>query len=108
MPVTGLRKYLNAASQLFEQATSRSKLLSIRILQDDSEGRVIVADWKMKGVLRLPWKPRLPTWTGTTYYYIDDTGLIYKHTETWDMSVVEAFVKTLMPSLANLLWSHAH
>jgi len=98
--VRGLRKYLNAASQLFDQRKSRSKLLALEVVKDD----VIVARWRMNGILRLPWRPELPTWTGTTTYYRDSSGLIYKHEETWDMTVFQAFLRTFLPSLARRIW----
>ena len=99
MPVKGLRKYLNAASQLFDQRTSRAELIALQI-QDD----VIVAQWRMKGVLRLPWRPAVPTWTGSTTYHTDEDGLIYRHVETWDKSVIQAFLQTLWPELADRIW----
>lgn len=115
MPVRGLRKYLNAASQLFEHSKSRSELLSLEILSIDEgdvnnfykskDNAVIVARWKMQGVLRLPWKPAVPEWTGTTTYYIDQDGLIYRHEETWDKSVLRAFLETLCPVVANRIWA---
>jgi hypothetical protein len=100
MPVKGLRKYLNAASQLFDQRKSFSELLSLEV-----QGDVIVADWKMSGVLMLPWHPLLPEWTGRTTYHLDDLGLVWKHEETWDMSVTQAFLRTLWPQLAEQIWS---
>ena len=106
MPVRGLRKYLNAASQLFDHKTSRAELLSIDIVDaanapasttDDnsnsgfnalmrsaaasssssqpSQQRTIVARWKLQGVLHLPWKPKLPVWTGSTTYHFDEQGM---------------------------------
>jgi hypothetical protein len=99
MPVRGLRKYLNAASQLFDQRQSRSELLDLKI-----KSGVIVARWRMKGILRLPWRPAVPEWTGTTTYYTDDDGLIYKHKETWDVSVIQAFLQTLWPALAERIY----
>jgi Uncharacterized conserved protein (DUF2358) len=99
MPVRGLRKYLNAASQLFDQQHSRSELLSLDVVD-----RVIVARWRMKGVLRLPWRPAVPEWTGTTTYFTDDDGLIYRHEETWDKSVLQAFLQTLCPQVADRIW----
>ena len=101
MPVRGLRKYLNAASQLFETRSSTAVLLD---LQHDKETDLITAKWKMQGVLRLPWKPALPEWHGTTTYHRDDEGLIYRHSETWELSVAEAFLKTLWPTLADRIW----
>ena len=92
MPVKGLRKYLNAASQLFDQKTSRAELLSLQIEND-----VIVARWRFNGNLRLPWRPRMPEVVGKTVYHTDPTGLIYKHEESWDMSAYEAFFWTMVP-----------
>ena len=104
MPVKGLRKYLNAASQLFDQRQSRSELLSLEI--DPADQVTIVAQWRMHGILRLPWKPLLPAWTGTTRYHRDESGLIYLHRETWDMSVFQAFLRTFWPALAQRIWCH--
>jgi len=104
LPVRGLRKYLNAASQLFDHQQSRSELLSLRVVEDDAS---IVATWKMKGVLRLPWRPSVPTWTGSTTYYTDEDGLIYRHIETWDKSVMQAFLQTLWPEVADRIWERA-
>lgn len=96
MPIRGLRKYLKVASQLFDQAKSRSELLSLEIVDN-----LIVAKWRLNGILRLPWRPTLPEVTGTTTYYRDEQGLIYRHKETWDISVAQAFFKTLWPDLAD-------
>lgn len=104
MPVHGLRKYLNAASQLFDHKTSFSELLTLEVVDD----RTLFAKWQMRGILRLPWKPELPQWTGTTTYHLDDDGLIYLHEETWDMSVPEAFLKTLLPDVAKVVWPENH
>ena len=101
MPVKGLRKYLNAASQLFETKSSVAELLH---MEHDPETDLITAKWRMKGVLRLPWRPALPEWTGTTTYHRDEEGLIYRHTETWDLSVTQAFLKTMWPELSRRIW----
>jgi len=122
MPVRGLRKYVNAASQLFDRSKSRAELMSLEIVtvavpsshdNDNNnhnnhapvvEEQVVVAKWRMNGVLRLPWKPNLPEWTGSTTYHFDDDGLIYRHEETWDMSVWQAFLETFAPDLAHRVW----
>lgn len=42
----------------------------------------------------LPIKP----YTGTTVYTVDESsGKITAHTETWDISALDAFVSTLVP-----------
>jgi Uncharacterized conserved protein (DUF2358) len=122
MPIRGLRKYLDVARQLFDQNASRSELLSLEIMDDVDDNNnnnnensnnnnsspksnnTIVARWKMNGILRLPWHPRLPEWTGQTTYHFDNDGLVYLHTETWDLSVAQAFVSTLLPEVAQRLW----
>lgn len=101
MPVKGLRKFLNAASQLFEYSSSRAELHSLRVVNP----KLLVADWRMEGVLRLPWHPLLPEWGGTTYYHLDDDNLIYLHEETWDMSVAEAFIRTFSPQIGERIWN---
>jgi hypothetical protein len=121
MPVRGVRKYLNAASQLFDVKTSTAELLSLEIGGDDDENEnrhhrggkhkrskaTIVARWKLKGVLHLPWHPSLPIWTGTTTYHLDDEHMVYRHEEHWDISVVRAFTQTLWPEVGNFLWKTA-
>jgi len=100
MPVYGLRKYMNAASQLFDYKQSYATLES---LEETSNSNIFVANWKMKGVLSLPWKPTLPEWNGVTYYYLDDNNLIYKHEEHWpNTTVFEAFLQTILPSPVNI------
>jgi hypothetical protein len=102
MPVTGLRKYMNAASQLFDQKQSWSKLVSLEQQRkksgSDDGDVVIVAHWQFSGILRLPWKPLLPLVNGSTTYHLDaTTGLVVRHVETWDMSATEAFLRTFFP-----------
>lgn len=89
MPVRGLRKFRGAASQLFDRSKSRAELLSFEV-----DGDVVVAHWRMNGVLRLPFRPRMPEVIGTTTYHLDEHSLIYKHQETWQISATEAFCKT--------------
>jgi hypothetical protein len=100
MPVRGLRKYLNAASQLFDHTSSTAKLLDLKIVDE----RNIVVEWELEGVLHLPWHPKLPVWTGRTSYHFDEDSLIYLHEEVWDISVLRAFTETLLPEAASLIW----
>mmetsp|Transcript_4245 Transcript_4245/g.12191 ORF Transcript_4245/g.12191 Transcript_4245/m.12191 type:complete len:358 (+) Transcript_4245:90-1163(+) len=110
MPVRGVRKYLNAASQLFDTSKSSAELLDLYVGDDGSGsgergGETIVAHWKLQGVLHLPWHPSLPTWTGRTVYHLDEDRLIHRHEEHWDISVLQAFTQTLWPELGNRLWN---
>lgn len=43
----------------------------------------ILANWTVRGVLRLPWKPRL-FFNGYSTYKLDRDNLIYQHIDTWD------------------------
>jgi len=112
MPVRGVRKYLNAASQLFDTATSTAELLSLEIGPQPEPNKwgemktksTIIARWKLQGVLHLPWHPSLPVWTGRTTYHLDDEHMIYRHVEDWDISVLQAFTQTLWPEVGEVLW----
>lgn len=119
MPVKGLRKYLGAASNLFDSNKSSATLLDIQIIDVDVSphkaktrsrsrsqygNKVVEVKWTMEGVLMLPWRPRVKPWSGWTRYYLDDNGLIAYHEEGWDISVMEAFVGTVLPELGAKIW----
>jgi hypothetical protein len=104
MPVRGLRKYVNAASNLFDHASSTADLLSMNVEEAENGNSVILVEWRLQGVLHLPWHPKLPQWTGRTRYYFDESGLICRHEEEWDISVAQAFLETLLPDLARNIW----
>lgn len=44
---------------------------------------IILANWTVKGVLRLPWKARV-FFNGYSTYKLNQEGLIYEHIDTWD------------------------
>ena len=96
MPVSGLQKYVTSTSQLFDHRASRADLISLEICE---AARTVTIHWRLEGILNLPWHPKLKPWTGQTTYYIDDSGLIERHVELWDISVIDAFVSTLFPFL---------
>jgi Uncharacterized conserved protein (DUF2358) len=83
MPVRGVRKYINAASHLFDHKTSTAELLDLQLgsssttTSSSATTSTIVATWRLSGVLHLPWKPKLPTWTGTTTYHLDQDGAFF-------------------------------
>ena len=37
--------------------------------------------------------------TGNTKYHLDSNGLVERHVEQWDVSVLDAFLSTLLPGL---------
>jgi hypothetical protein len=107
MPVRGLRKYLAAASHLFEARKSFAKLHKLSIVDDDGGkfgNGVIEAHWELGGVLMLPWRPEVKPWSGWTRYHFDNDGLVAYHEEGWDISVIEAFIGTLFPELGEKIW----
>jgi len=116
MPVKGLRKYLGAASNLFDSGKSFATLLDIQIIdvgvgnnmqsktKSQYGNKVVEVKWRMEGVLMLPWRPRVKPWSGWTRYYLDENGLIAYHQEGWDISVLEAFVGTILPELGAKIW----
>ena len=101
MPVKGLRKYLDAASKLFDNRSSHAEFLGMEFNEND---RHIDIRWRLSGILMLPWHPSVKPWTGKTRYIIDEEGLIKSHIETWDISVIEAFICTLFPDLGEKIW----
>jgi hypothetical protein len=108
MPIHGLRKYVGVASHLFDYDTSRAILEELTMIPKDKDKHdSVIAKWTMSGTLRLPWRPSLPTFSGTTTYHIDEEGLIYCHEESWDCSVIRAFTHTLLPELAERIWKTA-
>lgn len=104
MPVKGLKKYLSSASQIFEFRSSRADLLRLEVVDvTDPLHSIIKAHWRIEGKLNLPWHPPVKPWTGSTTYYISPVGLVERHIETWDISVADAFLSTLFPTLGSKL-----
>ena len=99
MPIKGLRKYVGVAAHLFDVEQSRATLKSLDIVDN-----TLVARWQLRGILKLPWRPHLPTFSGATTYHFDEEGLVEKHEESWDMTVAHAFCHTLFPDLAKHIW----
>jgi hypothetical protein len=131
MPVKGLRKYLGAASHLFDASKSFATLMDVNIVQmemvshdndfddcyDNNHNdyknkkrtkQAIEVKWRIEGVLMLPWRPKVKPWSGWTRYHLDADNLIEYHQEGWDISVLEAFVGTMFPTLADKIWKTPH
>jgi hypothetical protein len=112
-PVRGLRKYLGAASNLFDSSKSFAALTESTVVNDYNKDdnastgcdkKAIQVRWKIEGVLMLPWHPKVKPWSGWTKYHLDDDGLIAHHEEGWDISVLEAFVGTIFPEIGDRIW----
>ncbi|MCT7964299.1 DUF2358 domain-containing protein [Laspinema sp. D1] len=56
---------------------------------------MILANWTVRGTLRLPWKADL-LFNGYSNYKLDETGLIYEHIDTWDREP-KAILKQFLP-----------
>ncbi|KAL7539103.1 hypothetical protein ACHAXR_009032 [Thalassiosira sp. AJA248-18] len=107
MPVRGLRKYLSAAAHLFDPRESNAEMLSIKNYDNAGEKGygMIEVKWRLGGVIQLPWHPKIEPWTGTTFYHLDEKGLIFLHQEEWDISVWRAFICTLYPQARGwMIW----
>ena len=60
--VQGWRAYTAAVANLFDPADSHADLISIRPTDDHT----IEMRWRLEGVLKLPGRPRIKPYTGTT------------------------------------------
>eukprot|EP00535_Pseudo-nitzschia_heimii_P006222 CAMPEP_0197187116 /NCGR_PEP_ID=MMETSP1423-20130617/15268_1 /TAXON_ID=476441 /ORGANISM="Pseudo-nitzschia heimii, Strain UNC1101" /LENGTH=395 /DNA_ID=CAMNT_0042638609 /DNA_START=111 /DNA_END=1298 /DNA_ORIENTATION=- len=100
LPLQGLRKYIGVTTNLFDYKTSHSKLKSLEQINRrdayNKEGEdldiVLKAEWRISLTMKLPWKPQLSEFSGSTLYFLDEDNLIYRHQETWDISVLDAFL----------------
>ncbi|MBD1896557.1 DUF2358 domain-containing protein [Coleofasciculus sp. FACHB-129] len=62
---------------------------------EQTDEDTIRANWTVRGVLRLPWKPRL-FFNGYSTYKLNKDGLIYNHIDTWDRKpseILKQFLK---------------
>ena len=93
MPVDGLEKYIEAISNLFEVRSSECELLDLQVVSP----HLLLSRWRLEAMLKLPWRPRIKAYTGTTLYELDADGLICRHTELWSISAADAFISTVLP-----------
>ncbi|MGF1534892.1 MAG: DUF2358 domain-containing protein [Elainellaceae cyanobacterium] len=49
---------------------------------------VILADWTVRGTLRVPWRAEV-FFNGQSTYSLNERGLIYRHEDTWDRKPTE-------------------
>ncbi|KAL3903154.1 MAG: hypothetical protein SGPRY_011791, partial [Prymnesium sp.] len=93
MPVRSLQRYSDALRGLFDPVQSKFELLELSACGRSS----FTASWRLEGALRVPGRPRIKPYLGTTLYELDEDGLICSHTETWSISAIDAFVSVLFP-----------
>ncbi|KAL1211655.1 hypothetical protein V5N11_023656 [Cardamine amara subsp. amara] len=56
---------------------------------ESSQRNYILATWKLRTYLKLPWKPLISI-NGSTVYDLDRDLKIVRHVESWDVSALEA------------------
>ncbi|HEY9811090.1 MAG TPA: DUF2358 domain-containing protein [Halomicronema sp.] len=56
---------------------------------------IIIAQWTVRGVLRLPWKAQL-FFNGDSTYKLNQNSLIYEHIDQWDRTPAE-ILKQFLP-----------
>lgn len=64
----------------------------------DSDAEIIVAYWKLRTSLKLPWQPLISV-DGKTVYDLDEKLKIVKHVESWNISALEAVGQIFTPGL---------
>lgn len=68
------------------------------VQDNDSNAEVIVAYWKLRTSLKLPWQPLISV-DGKTVYDLDEQLKIVKHVESWNISALEAVGQIFTPGL---------
>ncbi|KAK9083860.1 hypothetical protein Scep_030331 [Stephania cephalantha] len=62
----------------------------------DSDAKSVLATWKLRTYLKLPWKPLISI-EGRTLYELDDELKIVRHAESWNVSALEAIGQIFTP-----------
>ncbi|KAG8382104.1 hypothetical protein BUALT_Bualt05G0041700 [Buddleja alternifolia] len=71
---------------------------SIQLKEIGCEGELcIIASWKLRTYLKLPWRPLICI-DGRTVYDLDEGFRIIRHVERWNVSAFEAVVQIFTPS----------
>lgn len=92
--IVGLNRYINALDLLFDPAKSKVELLDIQVTGPTT----IEASWTLGGELKLPWRPKVETFTGRCVYTLDEaTGLIREQAQTWSKPAFVALRETFTP-----------
>ncbi|GFR52643.1 hypothetical protein Agub_g15234, partial [Astrephomene gubernaculifera] len=80
------------------------QLLGIRRLRGrsadgDEAGAVVVrAEWRLRTLLRLPWRPLIDIGGATEYTLNAEGNRIVRHVESWSVSGTEALLQMFRPS----------
>ncbi|CAK9165849.1 unnamed protein product [Ilex paraguariensis] len=63
----------------------------------DSKTQFILASWKLRTYLKLPWRPLISI-DGRTVYDLNNEFKIVRHSESWNISALEAIGQIFTPS----------
>ncbi|KAF9621271.1 hypothetical protein IFM89_018488 [Coptis chinensis] len=63
----------------------------------NSEANYVLATWKLRTYLNIPWKPLISI-EGSTVYDLDDDFKIIRHAESWNVSALQAIGQIFTPS----------
>ncbi|GMY22818.1 hypothetical protein FCV25MIE_35058 [Fagus crenata] len=63
----------------------------------NSKTNFVLATWKLRTYLKLPWRPLICI-DGSTIYELDDWFKIVRHAESWNVSALEAIGQIFTPS----------
>ncbi|KAF1880272.1 hypothetical protein Lal_00048908 [Lupinus albus] len=58
----------------------------------DSDKKIVMATWKLRTNLKLPWRPLISI-DGSTSYELDEDFKIVRHVESWNVSALEAILQ---------------
>lgn len=58
----------------------------------DSDTNFVLASWKLRTNLKLPWRPLISI-DGSTVYELNEDYKIVRHVESWNISAVEAVLQ---------------
>lgn len=61
------------------------------------ETNFVMAKWRLRTYLKLPWKPLISI-DGSTLYELDENFLIVRHAESWNVSALEAVGQIFTPT----------
>ncbi|GAV81182.1 DUF2358 domain-containing protein, partial [Cephalotus follicularis] len=63
----------------------------------NSKTNFVLATWKLRTHLKLPWRPLISI-DGSTVYGLNDDSKIIRHTESWNVSALEAVAQIFTPN----------
>ncbi|CDP08556.1 unnamed protein product [Coffea canephora] len=73
-----------------------TSLLEAKMQGINPKAKYIIASWKLRTHLILPWRPLILI-DGTTTYDIDDQLRVIRHVESWKISALEAIGQIFTP-----------